>query len=102
MEGRDSGGEVQVLTRLKSARKMEREAKDMFGKYLDALKNNTNDDEDVVEILEEKIQALKRAETVVSRQHDYVFVVLFSCILCWTSMLIKFYIHVCCYPFDSG
>lgn len=52
----------EVLIRLKSARKMEREAKDLFGKYLSAMNENGQNDEDVVTLLEEKIQALKDAE----------------------------------------
>jgi uncharacterized membrane protein YcjF (UPF0283 family) len=76
MEQRDNTADTQVLTRLKSARKMEREAKDMFGKYLTALNNNTQDDDDVVQLLEAKIQALKQAEAKVGNSTNVMAVIL--------------------------
>ena len=52
------------LQKLKAVRKMEREAKDMFGKYMTAL-NENNNQEDIVQVLEDKITALKAAESLV-------------------------------------
>ena len=53
---------------------MEREAKDMFGKYMSAL-NENNNQEDIVAVLEEKISALKTAESM-------VFIRFLNCKLC--------------------
>ena len=55
--------EENFLVRVKSARKMEREAKDMFGRYLSAINQVQGDDDiDVVEVLEQKMEALNYAE----------------------------------------
>ena len=49
------------LLKLKAVRKMEKDAKDVFGKYLSAM-NENNDHEDIVEVLEQKISLVKHLE----------------------------------------
>ena len=81
-------------------RQMEKEAKDVFGKYMSALNNTNQDDEnDIVHILELKMEALRIAETDVWL-YIYVhftlfyffldiFLYLYLCMCSWNRRITK-------------
>lgn len=76
----------EYLAKLKNVRQMEKEAKDVFGKYMNAL-NSTNQDDDIVNILELKMEALRIAEADVCIYLDIQLIIQLNVVLNSTSLV---------------